>query len=215
MRTIGHWIMVLRPVAGALALALAIGSCSSSPKGPPSALNDICAIFDERPDWRDAVVASAMRWGAPVEVQMAIMWHESRFRAEARPPKRYTLGFIPAGRVSSAYGYPQALDGTWDWYRRETGNRGADRDDFEDAADFVGWYMAKTFDLNGVQMHDAFSHYLNYHEGHTGFRRGDWQGKGRLRTVATRVADQAVRYRGQLSRCGGTYAAAVRRAGGA
>ncbi len=199
-------------------MALAVGSCSSSsspPNGPPSALNDICAIFEERPHWREAVVASALRWGAPVEVQMAIMWHESRFRAEARPPKRYAFGVIPAGRMSSAYGYPQAIDGTWDWYRRETGNRGADRDDFEDAADFVGWYMAKTEELNGVQMHDAFSHYLNYHEGHTGFRRGGWQNKTWLRRVATGVADQAVRYRGQLGRCGGTYAEAVRRAGGA
>lgn len=215
MSTIGQWIPALRPVVRALVLALIVGSCASAPKGPPRAVNNICAIFDERPDWREAVVASAMRWGAPAEVQMAILWQESGFRAEARPPKRYALGFIPVGRASTAYGYPQAIDGTWEWYRRETGNRGADRDDFEDAADFVGWYMAKTAELNGVPMFDAFSQYLNYHEGHTGFRRGDWRGKPGLQRVATRVADQAVRYRGQLRRCGGNYAALVTRRGGA
>lgn len=201
MKKIEQWIPYLRPLAGALALALVVGSCSSTPSGPPRAQDDICAIFDERPTWRDAVLASAKRWGAPPEVQMAIIWKESSFRAEAKPPKRYALGFIPRGRASSAYGYAQAIDSTWDWYRRETGNRGADRNDFDDAADFVGWYMAKTMSTNGVQQYDAFAHYLAYHEGHTGYRRGDWQKKDWLRQAATRVADQAVRYRGQYHRC--------------
>ncbi len=214
MRAIGQWITAKRSVVGVLGLALIVGSCSSSPERPPRTVDDICAIFEERPEWRDAVLDSARRWGAPVEVQMAIMWHESRFRAEARPPKRYTLGVIPAGRLSSAYGYPQAVDGTWEWYREETGNGGAVRHDFEDAADFVGWYMAKTAELNSVPMFDAFRHYLNYHEGHTGFRRGDWRGSQALQRVATGVADRAVRYRGQLRRCGGEYAG-LKRAGGA
>lgn len=214
MRAIGQWITAKRSVVGVLGLALIVGSCSSSPEGPPRTVNDICAIFEERPEWRDAVLDSARRWDAPVEVQMAILWHESRFRAEARPPKRYAFGVIPAGRLSSAYGFPQAIDGTWEWYREETGNGGADRDDFEDAADFVGWYMAKTAELNSVPMFDAFHHYMNYHEGHTGFRRGNWRGSQALRQVATRVADQAVRYRGQLRRCGGEYAG-LTRAGGA
>lgn len=215
MKPVGQLHPALRPIVGALAVALLVGSCASTPKGPPQVVNDICAIFHERPKWRDAVVDSARRWGAPVEVQMAILWQESGFRAEARPPKRYALGIIPAGRVSSAYGYPQAIDGTWDWYRRETGNRGADRDDFEDAADFVGWYMAKTVEMNGIQMFDAFNHYLNYHEGHVGYRRGDWQQKAWLRAAASRVAAQAVRYRGQLRQCGGNYAALVTAQGGA
>ena len=42
---------------------------------------------------------------------------------------------------SSAYGYAQALEGTWDDYRKDTGRRGADRDDFADSSDFIGWYM--------------------------------------------------------------------------
>jgi hypothetical protein len=165
-----QWFSNLSPLACAVIMALAVGSCSSSPSGPPSAQNDICSIFAERPNWREATLDSALRWGAPAEVQMAIIWAESSFRAEARPQKKYKLGIIPWGRASSAYGYAQA-------------------------------YMAKTLVTNGVQMHDAFSQYLAYHEGHTGFKRGDWRGKSWLRRVATRVADQAVRYRGQIHRC--------------
>ncbi|MEM6678914.1 MAG: hypothetical protein AAF675_13695, partial [Pseudomonadota bacterium] len=120
---------------------------------------------------------------------------------EARTPRTYFLGMIPTGRVSSAYGYAQAIDSTWDWYREDSGNSGADRDDFEDAADFVGWYMAKTRRANGLPMTDAYSHYLAYHEGHTGYKRGSWQQKAWLKNAAGAVARQASRYRQQLDRC--------------
>lgn len=201
MIKIEQCLTLVRPAAGAIVMALLVGSCSSSSSGPPKAQDDICAIFAERPGWREAAYESALRWGAPVEVQMAIMWRESSFRGKVRPPKTYALGIIPWGRVSSAYGYAQAIDSTWEWYKKETGNRGADRDDFDDAADFVGWYMAKTMITNGILMHDAFNQYLAYHEGHTGYKRGDWRSKTALQQTATRVADQAVRYRGQLHRC--------------
>lgn len=193
-----------RPVAGAL-LLLASGALASCGwfgySGPPRSQNDICAIFAERPDWRDAMEASQRRWGAPIPVQMAIIWQESSFRSDARPPKRYILGLIPYGRISSAYGYAQALDGTWKWYRDETGNSGADRDDFEDSADFVGWYMAKSRNRNGIRMRDAYNQYLAYHEGHAGHRRGSHNKKGWLKRVANKVAGQAERYRNQFARC--------------
>lgn len=201
MKKIEQWFSVIRPVAGALVVALGVGSCSSTPPAPPQAQDDICSIFAERPKWRDAAYESALRWGAPIEVQMAIIWKESNFRAEAKPPKKHVLWVVPWGRESSAFGYAQAIDSTWDWYREETGNRGADRNDFDDAADFVGWYMAKTMVSNKVLMHDAFNHYLNYHEGHAGYRSGNWRSKDWLKNAATQVADRAVRYRGQLRRC--------------
>jgi len=201
MKKIEQWIPVVKPVAGAMLLALAVGSCSLTPSGPPSAQDDICSIFAERPKWRDAAYESALRWGAPVEVQMAIIWRESSFRAKAKPKKKRLLSVIPWGRESSAFGYAQAIDSTWEWYREETGNRGADRDDFDDAADFVGWYMAKTMVSNGILMHDAFGQYLNYHEGHAGYRRGGWRSKDWLKQAATQVADRAVHYRGQLRGC--------------
>jgi len=164
-------------------------------------ISDICKIFADRPNWRGAVTASAFRWGAPIEVQMAILWHESRFRSKARPPKRAASRRVASRHISSAYGYPQALDGTWEWYQRETENHDAARDEFKDATDFVGWYMAKSRAFNAIEMHDAFHHYLAYHEGHGGFGSREWQGKKRLRHVASRVARQAAQYRKQLRRC--------------
>ena len=75
-------------MAATLALAFLVGSCSSTPSGPPRNDGDICSIFYEFPEWREATLASASRWGAPIEVQMAIMWRESSFRADAQPPSQ-------------------------------------------------------------------------------------------------------------------------------
>ena len=184
-----------------LSLAAALVSCSSSPSGPPTSQNDLCAIFAQRPEWREAAIRTERKWGAPVPVQMAIMWRESSFRSDVRPPKKYILGLIPNGNISSAYGYAQAIDGTWDWYRRDSGNSGADRTDFDDASDFVGWYMSKSLSSNGIPMHDAYNQYLAYHEGHAGHRRGSYRAKGWLLGVAEKVAGQAARYRGQFRGC--------------
>ena len=184
------------------ALALALGSCSSTPTSDaPRAQDDACALFAERPGWFEAVQASALRWGAPIELQLAIIWRESSFRAAVRPPQEYALGIVPTGRPSSAFGYAQAIDGTWEWYRSETENWEADRTDFADAADFVGWYVSRTVRVNEVGPFDAYNQYLNYHEGHRGFRKGTWKEKAWLQRAARDVAAQATRYRGQISDC--------------
>ncbi len=185
-----------------LLMAVLLCSCGRGPESEaPRAQDDACALFAERPGWREAVERAELRWGAPKELQLAIIWRESSFRAAVRPPKEYALGVIPVGRPSSAFGYAQAIDGTWDWYRRETGNDDADRTDFEDAADFVSWYVYKTIRSNAIHPFDAYNHYLAYHEGHTGYRRGSWREKAWLKRAARQVAEQAARYRGQIGRC--------------
>ncbi|MFK7942683.1 MAG: transglycosylase SLT domain-containing protein [Paracoccaceae bacterium] len=185
----------LKRLRGALSASTLVimAACGGGDRAeaPPKNQNDICAIFDQRPGWEDAMIASSNRWGAPVPVQMAIMWRESSFRSSVRPP----------GRVSSAYGFAQAIDGTWDWYREDTGNSSADRTDFEDAADFIGWYMSKSRSANNIPMYDAYNQYLAYHEGHAGHRRGSYNAKEWLPPVADRVADQAARYARQLPGC--------------
>jgi hypothetical protein len=196
----------LRTVRGLAASAafLLLSSCSDDGRrvedGPPTRQDDICAVFEQRPHWRDAVYASARKWGAPVPVQMAIIQRESSFRSNVRPPQLALLG-VATGHISSAYGFAQAIDGTWEWYRRDTGNMGADRTQWLDATDFVGWYMAKSFSTNGIGMHDAFNQYLAYHEGHNGHRNGSYRAKPWLTEVAAKVAGQAARYRGQLRLC--------------
>ena len=107
---------------------------------------------------------------------------------------------------SSAYGYAQALDGTWDDYRKATGRRGADRDDFADSSDFIGWYMHSANRVNGVAMHDAYNQYLAYHEGKAGFARGSYHAKSWLPHVARDVEAWAVVYDRQLRACPARHA---------
>ena len=37
--------------------------------------------------------------------------------------------------------------------------------------------MNESRDRNGVSLHDARAQYLNYHEGHTGYARGNYRNK--------------------------------------
>ena len=126
---------------GGILLLLLLVSCTTA---PPRNVNDACAIFAEYDDWYPDAKAASQRWKVPIPVLLAIIHQESAFQADAQPPRRWHLGFIPGARPSSAYGYSQALDGTWDRYIATTGKPGADRDDFADAVDFIGWYVNET-----------------------------------------------------------------------
>ncbi|MCT4684968.1 MAG: lytic transglycosylase [Roseicyclus sp.] len=181
-------------------LVVAAG-CGRREFSAPRNLDDACALAAERPHYYRAMRRTERRWGVPVHVQMATFHQESRFDGDARPPFRYALEVIPMGRLSSAFGYSQALDGTWDEYRASTGNRRARRTDIDDAADFMGWYMVLTRERNGIALSDARNQYLAYHEGHAGFARGSYNSKAWLLGVADRVAARAETYRVQLQSC--------------
>ena len=172
--------------------------CSNN---PPKNLDNICEIFEEKDDWYDDSKESFERWGVPIQVQMAIIHQESRFKHDAQTEMEYFLWIIPIGRKSSAYGYAQVKDTTWDWYMEATSNHGADRDDFDDAVDFIGWYGKKTYDTLKVSKWDAKNQYLAYHEGHTGYQRKTFNGKPWLKEVAKKVDKRARRYGAQLKTC--------------
>ncbi|MEX0306178.1 MAG: lytic transglycosylase [Ruegeria sp.] len=180
---------------------LLLASCGGGSKQPPSRLNDACSIAREKPDYMKAFKSTERKWGVPVHVQMATIYQESRYRHDARTPHKYVLGVIPMGRQSSAYGYGQALDGTWEQYQRETGKRRAKRDRIRDASDFIGWYMNKSYERNGIHPSDTRNQYLAYHEGHTGYARGSYSGKSWLLNVANDVDSRAQLYQAQLSNC--------------
>ena len=184
-----------------LVLALLLAACGSPQFSAPRNLDNACQLARERPQYMRAMRAAERRWGVPVAVQMATIHAESRFIGDARTPHRFALGVIPVGRQSTAFGYSQALDGTWDEYVRETGNRRASRTDIRDATDFIGWYMTWTLRRNGVPLTDARNQYLAYHEGHAGFSRGSYNQKPWLLRVADGVAARAARYDAQLRDC--------------
>ncbi|MCR8547950.1 lytic transglycosylase [Salipiger sp. P9] len=187
----------------ALVIVLLAASCGGGGGSgqSPGNLDDACSILNQRPQYIRAFRATERKWGVPVHVQMATIYQESKFKSDARTPFRYALGVIPYGRQSSAFGYSQALDGTWEEYLTATGKRGAQRDDIRDATDFMGWYMAGSRDRLGISLRDARNQYLAYHEGRTGFKRGTYNSKAWLLRVADEVGDRAVVYEVQLANC--------------
>jgi len=177
---------------------ISISSCTHK---KPSNVNDICEIFDQKHRWYKYAKKSTEKWGTPIHVQMAILNQESGFIYDAKPGRKKILGFIPWKRKSSAYGYAQVLNETWKQYVKETHNRGADRDSFKDAIDFVGWYTFKTNKITKVSKWDAYNQYLAYHEGQGGFLKKSYNKKKWLIQVANKVDKQAKVYAAQLKRC--------------
>ena len=186
----------------ALVIVLLAASCGGGGgTSAPRNLDDACSILQQRPGYLRAFRAAERKWGVPVHVQMASMYQESKFKSDARTPFRYTLGVIPMGRQSSAFGYSQALNGTWEEYQQDQRKFRAKRNDINDAADFMGWYMSESNRRLGISLADARNQYLAYHEGRSGFSRGTYNSKAWLLRVADEVAARSVTYQGQLARC--------------
>ncbi len=188
-------------VAGAAALIHAVYTWASPIPTMRQQL-DVCALMDARPGWWRAVRSSEARWGAPAHVQLAIIQRESAFRRFARPPRRQRFGLPVGQRLSSAYGYPQALDGTWDHYKRAAGRPWAMRARFSDTTDFVAWYLTRTETVADVPLDDAETHYLAYHEGPRAFLRESHLAKPWLLDVAAGVGKRAGAYERQIDTCG-------------
>lgn len=182
-------------------LLLFLASCGGGNFSAPRNMDDACSVIKQRPQYLRAMRAVQSKWGVPISVQMAILYQESKFIGNARTPHQYALGVIPMGRQSSAYGYAQALDSTWDDYKREQRRGGARRDNIRDATDFMGWYINGTTAELGISKSDAENQYLAYHEGRRGFSNGSHEAKGWLVSVAAKVGARANMYHDQLQVC--------------
>lgn len=191
-------IMALRPILS-ISLALTIAGCVSVP--PPQDVENVCSIFQEKEGWYEDVLAAEQKWGTPPHVLMAIVRYESRFVDDARPPMKTFFGIIPLGRPTTAYGYCQAVDGTWESYLEDTGNRNAERVNFEDAIDFVGWYTNVSYEKLGISKWDGYNQYLAYHEGHVGYSQKSFNKKAWLLRVANKVRTTSELYAFQLNEC--------------
>lgn len=181
--------------------ALLLSGCASRPGN----IENACAIFDDQGDWFKSMERVEKKWKLPIHVQLAIIHQESKFKHNAKPPRKTLFWFLPGPRASSAFGYAQVLDGTWRWYKEKTGNWGADRDNFADAVDFIGWYTDISHNRLGLSRWDAEAQYLAYHEGHGGYKRKSHMKKEWLLQVAKKVKRNASRYHSQLSRCRGRF----------
>ena len=179
---------------------LLLAGCGTVPRETRNA----CAVFEQRDglfnNWRRAAYAAEREYGVPVPVLMATIYAESGFRHNARPPRTKLFGFIPWTRVSSAYGYSQALDGTWARYQSETGRWTARRSDFGDAIRFIAWYHNQSHQRNGIALNDTYRLYIAYYPGHSGYARGNWSDTAKA--GAKRASGMAANYARQLRGCG-------------
>lgn len=168
---------------------------------PPHEPLNICKIYSQYPKWHWASQKTYQKWGVSPPVVMSIIFEESSYNAYAKPPRGKLLWIIPWKRPTTALGYAQATDGTWENYIKNTGHTGADRTHFADASDFIGWYAVHSETRLGISRNDAYQLYLAYHEGNGGYLHRSYKQKHWLMDVARKVQRIAHLYQRQLSQC--------------
>lgn len=197
-------ILLSRPLmiklATALLILITLTACVSK---PPADIDNVCRIFKQYPRWYKDSKGVERRWNVPVAVQMAIIHQESKFNAQAKPPRTKLFAVVPWKRPSSAYGYTQALNSTWALYKRTNGSVLSSRNDFGAGVDFIGWYANDAYKRARISPSDPYALYLAYHEGVGGYQRNTYLKKPWLLKVARKVQAKAALYSMQLNQCQG------------
>jgi len=176
-------------------IIILISACSSIPQNTSNS----CSIFNERYLWYKHVKSTEKKWGTPIYVQLAIVKMESDFDWLAKPPRQKLFKVIPFKRPSSSFGYSQAVKGTWEQYKNETGNKLATRARFKDSVDFIGWYTDKTESILKISKKDAFRQYIAYHEGWGAYK--NYKNNPKVIGLAKKVKNQSDKYKSQLKKC--------------
>jgi|TARA_B110001450_G_scaffold221627_1_gene217774 hypothetical protein len=176
-------------------IIILITACSSIPKNTSNS----CSIFDEKYLWFKHAKKTQDKWGTPIYIQLAIIKMESDFDWLAKPARQKIFKIIPFKRPSSSFGYSQAVKGTWEQYKNETGNKLATRTSFKDSVDFIGWYTNKTESILKISKKDAYRQYLAYHEGWGAYK--DYKKNQKVIALAKKVKNQSDKYRSQLKKC--------------
>ena len=172
-----------------------LSSCSSIPKNTSNS----CSIFNERYLWYKHAKKSEQKWGTPIYLQLAIIKMESDFDWLAKPPRQKLFKVVPYKRPSTSFGYSQAVNGTWEQYKKETRNKFAVRTRFKDSVDFIGWYTNKTESILKVSKKNAFKQYIAYHEGWGNYKH--YKKNNKVIGLAKRVEKQSQVYKKQLMEC--------------
>ena len=186
----------MRFLAIAIAGLVMLGGCSLLP--PPSNLDNMCDILEQRPGWNRLLRKVWKDYDLHPSLVMAFIHQESRFKHNARPPsevaskEKYAVG---------AWGYAQAKKASWQDFRYETKQLDAKRENFAAAVDFIGWYNYKSHVELHIPLDNARELYLAYHEGRGGYERGSHEQKPNLKKVAKKVESRTDMYRRQYRTC--------------
>ena len=124
---------------------------------------------------------------------------ESDFDWLAKPARQKIFKIIPFKRPSSSFGYSQAVKGTWEQYKTETGNKLARRTRFKDSVDLIGWYTNKTESILKISKEDAFKQYIAYHEGWGAYK--NYKNNKKVIGLAKKVKNYSDKYKSQLKKC--------------
>ena len=174
-----------------------LASCTSVPKYPENA----CKIFSEKYLYLKHSRAASKKWGVPISSILAVINKESGFRRFARPKRTKLFKIIPYRRSSSSLGYSQAVNKTWDLYKKENNKPAALRISFKNSSDFIGWYFWKTNKINKVSFTDTRNMYLNYYLGWEGYKKKAYKIDKKAIIFAKSVEKKAKIYKSQLNEC--------------
>ena len=172
-------------------------SCSSVPKYPQNA----CKIFGEKYSYLKYSRAASKKWNVPISSILAVINKESGFRRFAKPKRTKIFKIIPYRRPSSSLGFSQAVNKTWDLYKKENNKPVAMRISFKNSSDFIGWYFWKTNKINKVSLRDTRNMYLNYYLGWAAYKNKAYQNNKKAIIFAKSVEKQAKIYKNQLREC--------------
>ena len=178
-----------------ISLLFLIFGCSSIPQDSSNS----CKIFNDRYLWYKHSKKAEQKWGTPIHIQLAIIKMESDFDWLAKPKRQKLFKIIPFKRPSSSFGYSQAVKGTWEQYKQETGNKLATRARFKDSVDFIGWYTNKTKSILKIPIQDVFKQYVAYHEGWGNYKY--YKNNKKVISLAKKVEKQSKIYENQLLKC--------------
>jgi len=172
-------------------------SCSSVPKYPQNA----CKIFGEKYSYLKYSREASKKWNVPISSILAVINKESGFRRFAKPKRTKLFKIIPYRRPSSSLGFSQAVNKTWDLYKKENNKPIALRISFKNSSDFIGWYFWKTNKINKVSLKDTRNMYLNYYLGWQGYKNKAYENDRKAIIFANNVERQAKIYKNQLKEC--------------
>ena len=174
-----------------------IASCSSVPKYPQNA----CEIFGEKYFYLKYTRAASKKWGVPISSILAVINKESGFKRFAKPKKLKIFKIIPYRRPSSSLGFSQAVNKTWDLYKKENNKPAALRISYKSSSDFIGWYFWKANKINKVSLNNIRDLYLNYYLGFSAYKNKAYQTDKKAIIYAKSVEKQAKIYKSQLLEC--------------